>query len=239
MSIQQDYSALQKVMFDYAAWVKSSALKILPWVEVEGKAIVDFGCGRGDWLRAALQLNARKVLGLDTFAVQGFVPDVPVQYLNLAEPVVLPERYEVAMCLEVAEHLPQAAAAHVVASLVKAAPVVLFSSAIPGQGGIHHINEQPPQYWFDLFAQHGYHCCDFRDVIWTDEAIEPWYRMNVMVYAQAENVPEGLKKYQVKQARHLVHPDIFAAYAPKGKNIILHFDKTTKEWFPEFIETSA
>jgi len=41
------------------------------------------------------------------------------------------------------------------AALVKAAPVVLFSAAIPLQGGTEHVNEQWQSYWAKLFAEHG------------------------------------------------------------------------------------
>ena len=236
MGINEDYSALQKVMLDYSDWVVSSALKILPRLALEHKSIVDFGCGRGDWLRAAKQLGASAVLGLDTFSLEGFASDIPVEYVNLTEDIALPFRYDVAMCLEVAEHLPASAAKTLVGSLVRASPVVLFSAAIPGQGGIHHLNEQPPQYWFELFQTHGYVCLDFRDDIWLDNEIEPWYRMNVLVFAHPEAIPDSLMTHRVERARHLVHPDIFQAYAPVGRNIILHFDQAKKQWFPEFTE---
>jgi 2-polyprenyl-3-methyl-5-hydroxy-6-metoxy-1,4-benzoquinol methylase len=136
MSIQEDYSALQQVMNDYSEWVRSSALKILPWDDIEKKSIVDFGCGRGDWLRVAKELAASRILGLDTFALEKFQSDIPIEYVNLTEPVQLPDRWDIAMCLEVGEHLPENAAATLVQSLVNAAPVVLFSAAAPGQGGV-------------------------------------------------------------------------------------------------------
>ncbi|WP_368420034.1 methyltransferase domain-containing protein [Rhodovarius sp.] len=238
MSIQEDYSALQQVMNDYSEWVRSSALKILPWVDIEKKSIVDFGCGRGDWLRVAKELAASRILGLDTFALEKFQSDIPIEYVNLTEPVQLPDRWDIAMCLEVGEHLPENVAATLVQSLVNAAPVVLFSAAAPGQGGVHHINEQPPEFWFDLFKMHGYQCFDFRDEIWADEEIEPWYRMGVLVFADPSHTPSQLKNYRREMARHIIHPDIFAAYAPKGRNLILHYDKKIKQWYPQFLEDS-
>jgi SAM-dependent methyltransferase len=238
MSIQEDYSALQKVMNDYSDWVRSSALKLLPWVDIENKSIVDFGCGRGDWLRAAKELGASRILGLDTFALEKFQSDIPIEHVNLTEPVRLPDRWDVAMCLEVGEHLPETAAATLVQSLVNAAPVVLFSAAAPGQGGVHHINEQPPEVWSNLFQAHGYQCFDFRDEIWTDEDIEPWYRMGTLVFAKSGSAPSQLFNYRRETARHIVHPDIFAAYAPKGRNLILHYDRSLKKWHPQFLEDS-
>jgi len=236
MSIQEDYSALQQVMNDYSEWVRSSALKILPWVDIEKKSIVDFGCGRGDWLRFAKELGASRILGLDTFALEKFQIDIPIEYVNLTEPVRLPDHWDVAMCLEVGEHLPETAAATLVQSLVNAAPLVLFSAAAPGQGGVHHINEQPPEFWYDLFRIYDYQCFDFRDEIWTDEDIEPWYRMGTLIFAKSDHAPFQLINYRRETARHIIHPDIFAAYAPKGRNLILHYDKKLKKWHPKFLE---
>jgi len=70
-----------------------------------------------------------------------------------------------------------------VADLVAMAPAVLFSAAIPGQGGVGHRNEQWPSWWAGHFATHGYLAYDVvRPAIWTDEAIPAWYRQNIVLY---------------------------------------------------------
>ena len=69
-----------------------------------------------------------------------------------------------------------------------AAPTVLFSAALPGQGGTHHINEQWHGYWHRLFSQRGFDCfdvlrprlCSNRDVAW-------WFRQNIFMYAARES----------------------------------------------------
>jgi hypothetical protein len=107
-------------------------------------------------------------------------------------------RFDLAVCLEVAEHLPASRAALFVADLVKLSPVVLFSAAIPGQPGVHHVNCQWPAYWADLFAFHGYGCRDeYRWPLWDDDRIESWYRQNVLIFQQG---------YEVTTPRPLVHP---------------------------------
>ena len=76
-----------------------------------------------------------------------------------------------------------------VADLVALAPVVLFSAAIPGQGGTDHINEQWQDYWARLFAKHDYVALDFlRLKFWNDSRIEWWYRQNIILYVRRDRV---------------------------------------------------
>ncbi len=151
--------------------------------------VVDVGCGEGWWAETFARLGGCQVTGVDGAYVQGsplagrFVP------LDLAQPLRLPRQpprpFDLAVCLEVAEHLPESRAASFVADLCNLAPVVLFSAAIPGQSGAGHINCQWPSYWAALFRRHGY---DFdgsiRFDIWDDPRIEPWYRQNLHIATQ-------------------------------------------------------
>ena len=70
--------------------------------------------------------------------------------------------------LEVAEHIPPECADIFVESLTWGlAPVIMFSAAVPGQGGTLHLNEQWPAYWASKFAQHGYVLIDcLRPQLW-------------------------------------------------------------------------
>jgi hypothetical protein len=90
------------------------------------------------------------------------------------------------LSLEVAEHLPPERAQSFVADLVALAPAVLFGAAIPGQGGVNHLNEQWQSYWAAHFASHGYASFDVvRPAIWNDAAIPAWYRQNAVLYLDA------------------------------------------------------
>jgi hypothetical protein len=101
-------------------------------------------------------------------------------------------RYDLAVCLEVAEHLPESSAADLVRALTAFAPVVLFSAAVPGQGGVGHINEQWPAYWKGLFEQHGFYRRDpIRPRIWTNERVHWWYRQNIFLFASRQKVEES------------------------------------------------
>ena len=218
----------------YAAWVRSSARAVLPFVEPAGKQIVDFGCGQGDWLLEAQALGAACVLGLETYALEaGAALPVPSITADLTLPVALGRRFDVALCLEVGEHIEERHADTLVASLCAAAPLVLFSAAVPGQGGIGHVNEQPPGYWSAKFGAHGLACFDFRREIWADPQVEPWYAMNVLAYASPRGIPDALRPYRAAEPLHLLHPAIFAARASSVQDVIYHFDDGSHTWRTE------
>jgi hypothetical protein len=125
-----------------------------------------------------------------------------------------------AICLEVAEHLPSEAASILVHSLVKLAPVILFSAAIPGQGGTNHVNEQWPDYWQEIFAHHGYRFCDpLRLALWNDSDIEWWYAQNTFLVASDFVVDASPGLVAAGSLPRLIHPDLWAR---KIKDIELH-----------------
>ena len=165
-----------------------SAAAVLPIVLdlLAPQSIVDVGCGRGAWLRVASDLGVPRVRGIDGGYVDRtnlLIPPQQFRAVDLNRPFQTPERYDLALCLEVAEHLPKRAARSLVAGLVSAAPAVLFSAAIPGQPGTHHVNPQFPEYWCRLFAEHGYLALDaVRPAICWDSRVEPWYRQNLILY---------------------------------------------------------
>jgi hypothetical protein len=178
------------------------------------RSLVDVGCGWRSWMRAALDLGVGEVVGFDGEWVDPEKLEVPAaafRRADLATPLELDERYDVAISLEVAEHLPESAAAGIVAALAGAAPVVAFSAAIPGQGGYGHVNEQWLAYWAEHFARHGFEPVDaLRPLLWDDPDVEWWYAQNVVLYASAE----GLRRHPALAAHpqraraplSLVHP---------------------------------
>lgn len=92
--------------------------------------------------------------------------------------------YDVAVCLETAEHLPPWSARGLVHVLTRA-PVVVFSSAQPLQGGELHMNEQPPGYWTARFELEGFdlHPSDgvFRAAV-SGLDLPWWYARNIQVF---------------------------------------------------------
>lgn len=156
------------------------------------RSVVDVGCGTGTWLSAAREQGAGITVGLEGDWMSQERMDEPELLLSnqdLEKSFSLDRWYDLAISLEVAEHLTPERAEHFVAELCRSAPVILFSAAIPGQGGVNHLNEQWQSYWARLFADHGYAAYDIvRPAVWTDETIPAWYRQNIIVYAAAPDL---------------------------------------------------
>ncbi|TLD98807.1 hypothetical protein LS73_008270 [Helicobacter muridarum] len=83
------------------------------------------------------------------------------------------------------------------------------------QGGTHHVNEQPPAYWADLFAQCDFLCFDIlREPLWENKNIESYYRQNAFLFIHRENTgflyEKGFKP--TSKPLHIVSPDLFEPY---------------------------
>ena len=119
-------------------------------------------------------------------------------------------RFDLALCLEVAQILQPERAEPLVAALVALSDVVVFSAVVPGQGGILHENEQWPQYWAELFAAHGYVASDpFRLTLWERDDVSWWFRQNLVCYSTREalKIHAALAQARCEGAPlSLVHP---------------------------------
>jgi SAM-dependent methyltransferase len=177
---------------DIDAMSSASAAAIVPWVvgALSPTSVLDVGCGRGAWLAAFKAAGVHDVLGLDGDYVDRSTLHIgPDEFraVDLIEPPALGRTFDLVVSLEVAEHLPAAAAPAFVAWLVSVAPVVLFSAAIPGQGGVNHVNEQWPDYWADQFEAVGYGAIDaVRPRFWNDDRVEFYFAQNIILYARAD-----------------------------------------------------
>lgn len=166
----------------------SSARVIVPIVRdlIPFRSVVDVGCGRGAWLSVFEKYGAIAIAGYDGHYVDMsrlVIPRDCFHSTDLAKPFQIDERFDLAVCLEVGEHLPHSTARPLVASLCRAAPAVLFSAAIPGQGGTHHINEQWPDYWRQVFAEHSFVRLDpIRRRILANRDVAPWYKQNTYLF---------------------------------------------------------
>ena len=176
---------------------------------------IDVGCGLATWLSVLRAHGISDIVGVDGDYVDRSAIQVPTDNylaLDIRQPLKLGRRFDLALSLEVAEHLPANCADGFVESLTRLAPVILFSAAIPFQGGTSHINEQWPEYWASIFEKHAYVPLDcIRRYIWNDARVEWWYAQNILVYANEEGLYKnpGLARHRQEKAAQqlsLVHP---------------------------------
>ena len=148
-------------------------------------SVVDVGCGRGAWLSACRELGVKTVVGLDGNWVRPEMmldPAIQFHSIDLEGDLACGQRFDLAMSLEVAEHLHSDASDKFVRSLVGLADAILFGAAYIGQPGDNHINSQAHSFWAHKFASNGYKLFDlFRPKYWADDRVEPWYRQNTFL----------------------------------------------------------
>jgi hypothetical protein len=156
------------------------------------QSMIDVGCGRGAWLAAARELGVSDVLGVDGAYVDVASLLIPAERFtphDLTTPLRIARRFDVALSLEVGEHLIEAVAPTFVESLVAAAPVVVLTAPVPNQPGTQHLNGQWPEYWAQLFRSRGYVAFDpFRLRLWDDRRVEYWYAQNMVVFVSADRL---------------------------------------------------
>jgi SAM-dependent methyltransferase len=173
---------------------RRSADAVVPLLmELIGPAcVVDVGCATGAWLAAFRAHGVAEVLGIDgpwVDAAQLQIPRSRVVCYDLERGVPLRRTFDLAVSVEVAEHLDGRHADAFVASLTDLAPVVLFSAAIPGQQGVGHVHLRWPDYWVDRFGARGYVVIDaVRPRIWQDERVDWVYRQNCLVFVRRDRL---------------------------------------------------
>lgn len=206
-------------------------------------SVADFGTGRGTWLKAAIDSGVTDVRGYD-------IPEIPVEQrqfpadrfvaADLGQPVSVGRQFDLSISTEVAEHLPKEHAATFVANVASASDLVLFSAAIPYQGGAGHVNENWVEYWVKLFTPLGFECFDFlRLSLWNEAAIRSYYRQNLLVFAR-DSAAQQLRKaghLPNPNAPSLVHPEQYLkaigralppAMATVGADVRHYYDCVTK-----------
>lgn len=185
--------------FDYInAGSTASARRVCPIVFdwLKPGSVLDVGCGAGAWCRVWREAGIGDVVGVDGDYVdrKNLLID-PSSFVakDLARPFDLERRFDLVASLEVAEHVKTSASGIFVDNLARHGNTILFSAAVPGQGGEFHVNEQPLEFWRALFAAKGFRCFDpVRPVLRGagGSGVEPWYRYNTLVYATDEVVAD-------------------------------------------------
>ena len=187
-------------------------------------SVVDVGCGRGTWLKALKESGAKRLLGIDgPWNTQADMLDQDIVYqqedLNNPDGIQISEKFDLAMSLEVAEHLKPEVSVDFIKTIASLSDATLFSAAYAKQGGKDHINERQHSFWAEEFARYGFQPYDlFRPVFWGDEDVRFWYQQNCFLYVK-EGSELAIKlgdagHYPLKNLAFMncVHPRLYARY---------------------------
>jgi len=202
----------------------TSAQNIVPLVleYLQPKSVIDVGCGLGTWLAVFQSYGIVDILGLDGNHIDTKMLEIPKKYFSCADfrkPLPLGRTFDLVLSLEVAEHLPEEKADLFINSLTNLGRIILFSAAIPYQGGTNHLNLQWPDYWAQLFLKRRYLAVDcFRKRIWNNKDIEYWYAQDLLLFVQADTLdehPKLKKEYEYASwcPLSIVHPEQYLSVA--------------------------
>lgn len=198
----------------------NSASEVVPIVMglLKPKSVVDVGCGIGSWLSVFREYGIEDILGIDGEYVDSkmlMIPSDKFKHYDLKFPISVSRKFDLVISLEVAEHIPEEYAEIFINSLTELGHVILFSAAIPYQGGTNHINEQWPDYWVELFKKKNYCVIDcIRSKIWNNDNVEYWYIQNMLLFIRQDclkNYPLLIKDYENTCIDKLVivHPILY------------------------------
>ncbi len=157
-----------------------SAKAVLGALRFKPKSVIDVGCGVGEWNNGhpdytGVDYHIRKEDLL--IPAERFIEcDLNREFLKLDR------KFDLCICLEVAEHLKPSRAEGLVKMLCSLSDRVLFSAAIPYQGGQGHVWENWQSYWAELFAREGFGAAERQPDIRGCEDVELWYRQNIVLY---------------------------------------------------------
>lgn len=179
-----------------------SARKVVPKIKeiFSIESVIDFGCGTGAWLSVFKENGSDRIFGIDGDYVDRnrlLISQTEFKAIDFSQDYFIDVKCDLAVSLEVAEHLPRSDADRLIECICHAADNIVFSAAVPGQNGVGHVNEQWPSYWIPKFEAYGFTCStNFRFEFWHDEDIENWYRQNILLFSKCDKmVDEAYMKY--------------------------------------------
>ena len=199
-------------------------------------SVFDIGCGSGAWLETAVDIFKPDMLtGLEgEWLPQEIInkvikKNIAIKVGNLNSELFLSNVTEcdLIICLEVLEHLQENTVKFICNHIFNKARYILFSAALPFQGGNGHITEKPLSFYVELMNKNGYGCNNkLRELIWTNNKIPYWYRQNIVLFEKgAEN--------NMSLPIDIVHPECLRLRAkPSFSQSLYHFKNKIKSfWF--------
>lgn len=146
------------------------------------KTVLDLGCNVGWWLYWFYQNGVKDATGVDgdNMAKDFKLNDYNLVISDLTKPIELRFKFDLLLCLEVAEHLDEKYSDVLVNTACRHSDTVFWSAATPGQTGYNHVNEQPHEYWIEKFNERGYYGRKVADKL--PEVPHDYYRKNAIEF---------------------------------------------------------
>src|SRR3989304_9029763 len=201
-------------------WSTNSAKIVVPLLLklIKPKSVIDVGCGDGTWLSIFHEHGIKDFLGIDGKYVSDEFLKIPTEMFisrDLNKPININRKFDLAICLEVAEHLEESSSTVIVNSLCNLSGIVVFSAAIPYQPGDDHKNPQWPGYWINLFEKRGYKLVNILKYrLWDEPDIAFFYKQNILLFVDPTRFEElGELVSDLDQYKQLpvsiIHPDLY------------------------------
>jgi len=209
----------------------SSAKQVIPIIlkQFVPNSIVDIGCGVGTWLKVWEELGIKDYLGIDGYYVDTsslLIDKAKFIALDLNTEFSVQKRFDLAQCLEVAEHLYEYNAIGFVKKLTEFSDIILFSAATPYQGGTDHYNENWLEYWAIIFRKFDYFPIDFiRKQIWNNNDVRFWYRQNLILFVSKEKLSTFFNDPIFNDTLSVIHPELLLWVTSKLKNKFIDIER--------------
>ncbi|MEJ5265591.1 MAG: methyltransferase domain-containing protein [Bacteroidales bacterium] len=153
-------------------------------------SVIDVGCGNGSWLKVFENQNVH-ITGIENSHIinaETFIDKNKIIITDLESDFQHNRTYDIVLCLEVAEHLSEKYAKKFIQKLCTLGDIIVFSAAVPAQGGYNHVNEQFLSYWIEIFKHYNFKCFDIiRSRITHHSNVLWWYKQNMVVFINSEN----------------------------------------------------
>ena len=204
-----------------------AAEEIVPYLleYIKPQSVIDVGCGLGTWLEVFKRNGVNEILGIEGEHVNKELLKIGQDELKIVDlelPFKIDKKFDLTLSLEVAEHLSHPSADTFIHSLIQLSDYIIFSAAIPDQGGQNHINEQWIEYWQQLFDKYGFILSDcIRPRFWNNENVEWWYRQNMFFcYKSGSKNPFNVENRPL----NLIHPKLFILKVTENKLLYKNID---------------
>lgn len=198
------------------------------------KSVVDVGCGLGTFMKVFSDFGVSEITGFDGEWVNEeklHVPKEKIKIIDLENENWAKGWFELAVCLEVAEHLNPTMEKEFIRNLTSLSDVIIFSAALLGQGGQNHINEKPLKHWIRIFNEFGYHFFDvFRNQFWESEKINWWYKQNLFLVLKRDSKWFDFYNKYPKDFKIMsfVHPDCLKQNFEYNQRLKREYEKLLK-----------